>query len=164
MRSFFKIFFAMLLAFVVLIGILFIVISGIIAKAIVPERLAIEPNSVLVLETSQEYNEVKTSVPVSEVLQKGLQTTPGLFDVVRLLEKAAKDDNIKGIYLKAENNANGFATNEEVRNALLRFKRSGKFIYAYGESISQQGYFMASLGDKVYVHPKGGIDFGGFYS
>jgi protease-4 len=164
MRNFFKTFLAVFLAFVLLIFIGFIVISAIIAKAVTPDKLSVEPNSVLVLETSQPYNEVKTSDPVSAVLRRGPQSTPGLFDVVRLLEKAAKDDNIKGIYLKADNNVNGFATNEEIRNALLQFKRSGKFIYAYGESMSQQGYFMASLGDKVYVHPKGGIDFGGFYS
>jgi protease-4 len=164
MRSFLKMFLASLLAFVVLIGLGFLVLGIIIGKAITPDQMTIDPNSVLVIETSQPYNEVKTSDPVSAVLRRGPQSTPGLFDVVRLLERAAKDDKIKGIYLKADNNVNGFATNEEIRNALLKFKHSGKFIYAYGESMSQQGYFMASLGDKVYVHPKGGIDFGGFYS
>jgi protease-4 len=164
MRSFFKTVLAMLLALVLMMIIGIVVLSMMIGKALAPDKLTIDPNSVLVIETSQAYNEVKTSDPVSAVLRRGPQSTPGLFDVVRLLEKAAKDDKIKGIYLKADNNVNGFATNEEIRNALLRFKRSGKFIYAYGESMSQQGYFMASLGDKVYVHPKGGIDFGGFYS
>lgn len=164
MRSFFKTFLAILLAFVVLIFIGFIILSVMIGKALAPEQLTIDANSVLVIETSQPYNEVKSVDPVSAVLRRGPQSTPGLFDVVRLLENAATDDNIKGIYLKADNNVNGFATNEEIRNALLKFKHSGKFIYSYGEAMSQQGYYMASLGDKVYVHPKGGIDFGGFYS
>jgi protease-4 len=164
MRSFFKTFLAILLAFVVLIVIGVIILSVMIGKALAPEQLTIDANSVLVIETSQPYNEMKSVDPLNAVLRKGPQSTPGLFDVVRLLENAATDDNIKGIYLKADNNVNGFATNEEIRNALLKFKHSGKFIYAYGEAMSQQGYYMASLGDKVYVHPKGGIDFGGFYS
>ncbi|SFD62143.1 protease-4 [Chitinophaga sp. CF118] len=163
MRSFFKIFFATLLAFIVLIVIGFIVLSALIGKALTTPQLTIEPNTVLVVETSQPYHEVKSENPIA-LLSGGPQSIPGLFDVIRLLEKAAKDDNIKGIYLKADNNVNGFATNEELRNALLKFKESGKFIYAYGEVMSQQAYYMASLGNKVYVHPKGGIDFGGFYS
>lgn len=164
MRSFFKIFFATLLAFIVLIVIVFLFISAKIAAALMPDQLTVSPNSVLVVETSQPYNEVKTVDPVNLLLRKGAESTPGLFDVVRLIEHAAKDDHIKGIYLKAESNANGFATNEEIRNALARFKASGKFIYSYGEVMQQQAYYVASLGNKVYVHPKGGVEFVGLYS
>jgi protease IV len=164
MRGFFKMFFASLLAFLVLIIFVFMFIVGRVATALAPEQISVSPNSVLILETSQPYNEVKNVDPVGAVLGNGAKSTPGLFDVVRLIENAATDDNIKGIYLKADGNANGFATNEEIRNALLKFKKSGKFIYAYGEVMSQQAYYMASLGDKVFLHPKGGIEFNGLYS
>jgi protease-4 len=164
MRSFFKIFFATLLALIVIIVLGVVVLIGIIGKAVSPEVVTLSPNGVLVLETSQTYTEQKIVDPLNAVLRQGPKETPGLYDVVRLIRYAETDDNIKGIYLKAENNANGFATNEEVRNALLRFKQSGKFIYAYGEVMDQKSYYMASLADKVYVHPKGGVEFSGFFT
>ncbi|SDH51036.1 signal peptide peptidase SppA [Chitinophaga filiformis] len=164
MRSFFKIFFATLLAFIVIIFFGIFILMGIIRSAVSPEVVTLSPNGVLVLETSQPYAEQKIIDPVNAVLRQGPKETPGLYDVIRLIRHAETDDNIKGIYLKADNNANGFATNEEVRNALLRFKQSGKFIYAYGEVMDQKSYYVASLADKVYVHPKGGLEFSGFFT
>jgi len=164
MRSFFKIFFATLLALIV-VGVLGIVILlGLLGSALSPDKVVISPNGVLVLETSQELSEQKVSNPLGMLTRKGDGGTPGLFDVIRLIDNAAQDDNIKGIYLKTEGNANGFATNQEFRNALTRFKAAGKWIYAYGENMSQQSYFVASAASKVYLHPKGGLDFNGFYS
>ncbi|MBP1652601.1 MAG: signal peptide peptidase SppA, type [Bacteroidetes bacterium] len=164
MRSFFKIFFATLLALIV-VGVLGIVILlGLIGSALSPDKVVISPNGVLVLETNQELSEQKVANPLSMLTKKGDGGTPGLFDVIRLVDNATGDDNIKGIYLKVEGNANGFATNQEFRNALERFKASGKWIYAYGENMSQQSYFVASVANKVYLHPKGGLDFNGFYS
>ncbi|OMP76664.1 signal peptide peptidase SppA [[Flexibacter] sp. ATCC 35208] len=164
MRSFFKIFFATLLALIV-VGVLGIVILlGLIGSALSPDKVVISPNGVLVLETNQELSEQKVANPLSMLTKKGDGGTPGLFDVIRLVDNATGDDNIKGIYLKVEGNANGFATNQELRNALERFKASGKWIYAYGENMSQQSYFVASVANKVYLHPKGGLDFNGFYS
>ncbi|PWV51436.1 signal peptide peptidase SppA [Chitinophaga sp. S165] len=164
MRSFFKIFFAVLLAFIVISVLGVFILMGVVVKAVSPEAVTISPNGVLVLETSQPYTEQKIVNPVNAVLRQGPKETPGLYNVVRLIRKAETDDNIKGIYLKADNNANGFATNEEVRNALLHFKQSGKFIYAYGEVMDQKAYYMASLADKIYVHPKGGLEFSGFFT
>jgi protease-4 len=164
MRSFFKIFFAMLLAFIVFAIIGGIMLAIMVGKAVSPEAVTISPNGVLVLETSQAYSEKEILNPLASVLHQGPKSSPGLYDVVRLIRHAETDDNIKGIYLKADNNANGFATNEEIRNALLRFKQSGKFIYAYGEVMDQKSYYMASLADKVYVHPKGGLEFSGFFT
>lgn len=164
MRSFFKIFFATLLAFIVIIFFGMFILMGIIKSAVSPEVVTLSPNGVLVLETSQPYAEQKIVDPVNAVLRQGPKETPGLYDVVRLIRHAENDDDIKGIYLKADNNANGFATNEELRNALLRFKQSGKFIYAYGEVMDQKSYYVASLADKVYVHPKGGLEFSGFFT
>ncbi|HXB32167.1 MAG TPA: signal peptide peptidase SppA, partial [Puia sp.] len=69
---------------------------------------------------------------------------------------------IKGIYLKCNNDLNGFATNEEIRLALADFKRSGKFVYAYGDVVSQRAYGVANVADKIYCNPKGGVDWRGY--
>ncbi|RFM30693.1 signal peptide peptidase SppA [Chitinophaga silvisoli] len=164
MRSFFKIFFATLLALIVVGALGIIILLGLIGSTLSADKVVISPNGVLVLETSQEFSEQKVVNPLSMLTRKGDGGTPGLFDVIRLIDNAAQDDNIKGIYLKTEGNANGFATNQEFRNALARFKAAGKWIYAYGENMSQQSYFVASVANKVYLHPKGGLDFNGFYS
>jgi protease-4 len=161
MRSFFKTFLAALLAFFVFAGICIIVLIGFITKALAPEKVKIDPNGVLVLETGQLYKEQKIANPLN-VLRGQANEVPGLYDAVRIIEHAAEDDNIKGIYLKTGGNPNGFASSEELRNALLTFRKSGKFVYAYGEGMTQQAYYLASAADKVYLHPQGGLDFNGF--
>jgi protease-4 len=162
MRNFLKIFFASFLALVIFCGIGLIILLVIIGRALAPEKVVIDPNAVLVVETSQAYGEQKISNPLNTLLKGKANEVPGLYDVVRLITYAAADDDIKGIYLKTDGNPNGFATSEELRNALLEFKKSGKFVYAYGEGISQQAYYLASTADKVFLHPQGGLDFAGF--
>lgn len=162
MRSFLKIFLASLLAFVVFSGICLIIFLVIIGRALAPEKVVVDPNGVLVLETSQPYGEQRIANPLNTLLKGKSGDIPGLYDVVRLIKYAATDDNIKGIYLKTDGNPNGFATSEELRNALLQFKKSGKFVYAYGEGISQQAYYLATTADKIFLHPQGGLDFAGF--
>lgn len=162
MRSFFKIFFASLLAFMVFAGICLIILLVIIGRALAPEKVVINPNAVLVVETSQPYGEQRISNPLNTLLKGKASDIPGLYDVVRLISYAATDDNIKGIYLKTDGNPNGFATSEELRNAIVQFKKSGKFVYAYGEGISQQAYYLATTADKIFLHPQGGLDFAGF--
>lgn len=162
MRSFFKIFFASLLAFMVFSGICLIILLVIIGRALAPEKVVINPNAVLVVETSQPYGEQRISNPLNTLLKGKASDIPGLYDVVRLISYAAADDNIKGIYLKTDGNPNGFATSEELRNAIVQFKKSGKFVYAYGEGISQQAYYLATTADKIFLHPQGGLDFAGF--
>ncbi|MBC9929927.1 signal peptide peptidase SppA [Chitinophaga qingshengii] len=161
---FFKTFLAALLAFIVFAGLCFVVLLIIIGKAISSEPVTISPNGVLVLQTSQTFNEQKVVNPLASFMKDEASEIPGLFQAVRLIQHAATDDNIKGIYLKVDGNGNGFAGNEELRNAILRFRKSGKFVYAYGEVMTQQAYYLASAADKVYLNPKGGIDFAGFSS
>jgi protease-4 len=161
MRNFLKIFFASLLALIIFVVVGFIILLVMIGKAVTPEKVVIASNGVLVLETSQLYPEQKVVNPLN-AFRSEPNENPGLYDAVRLIRNAATDDNIKGIYLKAGGNPNGYATNEEIRNALEAFKKSRKFIYAYGEGMSQSGYYIAAAADKVYLNPQGGIDFNGF--
>ncbi|NIG54017.1 signal peptide peptidase SppA [Chitinophaga sp. Cy-1792] len=161
---FLKVFLASLLALIVFTAIGIITLMVFIGKAITPEKVTVAPNSVLVLETSQAYEEQQQINPLAQFLGDDGGNIPGLFQTVRLIENATDDDNIKGIYLKVNGNGNGFATNEELRLALTRFRKSGKFVYAYGEVMGQQDYYVASSADKVYLNPKGGMDFNGFSS
>lgn len=85
----------------------------------------------------------------------------GLDAIVEAIKRAKDDDKIKGIFLNTEDIDAGMATVEEIRVALLDFKTSKKFIYAYGESYSQKGYYLASVADQVYLNPQGGLDFKG---
>ncbi|MDH4460732.1 MAG: signal peptide peptidase SppA [Flectobacillus sp.] len=85
----------------------------------------------------------------------------GMMQIREALKLAASDSNIKGIYLESHYPMAGYAQLEEIRDALLEFKKSGKFIYAYGESYSEKGYYLASVADKIYLNPAGGLDFNG---
>lgn len=85
----------------------------------------------------------------------------GLNDITEDLKKAKDDKNIKGIFLDLESVKAGTATLEEIRNALLDFKTSGKFIYSYSSNYTQASYYLASVADKIYLNPQGGLDFKG---
>lgn len=159
---FFKVFLAAFLAFVAFTALCVIILLVMIGKALTSEKVTINPNGVLVLETGQSYKEQTEVNPLSSLIPDEAGEMPGLFQAVRLIENAAGDDNIKGIYLKVNGNPGGFASTEELRNALLRFRKSGKFVYAYGEVIGQNAYYLASAADKIYLNPKGGLDFTGF--
>lgn len=86
----------------------------------------------------------------------------GLNEVLDNIRKGASDNNIRGIFLDLNNfSAGGIATVEAVRNELIKFKRSGKFIIAYGDVISQSAYYLASAADKIYMPPTGMLEFRG---
>ena len=85
----------------------------------------------------------------------------GLIQVLSALERARVDSNIKGVYLDVSFPMAGYAKLTEVRNALAKFKKSGKFVYAYANSYSEKGYFVASVADVVYLNPAGLLDFNG---
>ena len=81
--------------------------------------------------------------------------------VRKAIAKAKDDDNIKGILIDARFVRTGMGTAEEVRNALLDFKKGGKFIYAYGDVMTEGAYYLASVAKPIYVAPEGGIEFNG---
>lgn len=89
---------------------------------------------------------------------------PGVYDMVRLIRHAESDSSIHGIFLKCNSDPNGFATNEEIRGALAEFRKSGKFIYAYGDVLPQKAYYVASVADQIFCNPKGGVEWQGFAS
>ncbi len=84
-----------------------------------------------------------------------------IYDMVEAIKKAATDDNIKGISIETDGLQAGFTQIEDVRRALLEFKKSGKFLYAYGNNVSQSAYYLGSVADRYYLHPAGSVDLKG---
>jgi len=85
----------------------------------------------------------------------------GLNDIIAAIKKAKENDKIKGIYLKAGSLQTGPATARQIRDELLSFKESGKFIVAYGDVYSQGSYYISSVADKIFMNPDGILDFRG---
>jgi len=162
MKIFFKSFFASLLALVVFSLIGFFLLIGIAASFSKEEPAVIAANSVLVVDLSNEYLEQVQNDPISEIVNKKNGKMPSLSELVHLIKYAKKDDAIKGIYIKCQQNPNGYAASEEIRKALVDFKLSKKFVIAYGETITQKGYMVANVADAIYTHPQGGIEWNGF--
>lgn len=140
-----------LLAFFLLAG-----LAGSLAQKDQPE---IEANSVLSLDLGNLYPE-RENPEFFAAIQGGSQ--PTLFEVVRLIQHAKTDDNIAGMYITMDGNANGYAASNELRTAILDFKKSKKFVFAYGNTVSEDAYFVGSIADKVYVNPLGDFRWQGF--
>lgn len=85
----------------------------------------------------------------------------GLIQVLSALERAKVDPKIKGIYLDASFPMAGYAQLSEIREAIQKFQKSGKFVYAYANSYTEKGYYIASVADKTYLNPNGLLDFNG---
>jgi protease-4 len=88
----------------------------------------------------------------------------GLNDILRNIEQAKTDANIKGIYMELSSIPTSTATLQELRNKLIEFKESGKFIVTYSENYSQSAYYIASIADKIYLNPEGALDLHGMAS
>ncbi len=86
----------------------------------------------------------------------------GLNNVLKSIEKAETDDKIKGIYLELSAIESGLPEIEEIRNAIIKFKESGKFVIAYANYYSHKTYYLASVADKIYMTPSGHFTFTGF--
>jgi protease IV len=162
MKSFFSSFFAALLAIVVFsIGGLMLLIGSAAAFSS-DEPTTIPTNAVLVIDLNDNFTEKEVSDPFTELMNPGTGKIPSLTSVIGLIQHAKKDSNIKGIYVKCQQNSNGYASSEELRKALVDFKKSNKFIFAYGETISQKGYWVGNVANQIYTHPQGGLEFSGF--
>ena len=162
MKSFFKTFFAALLALIIFSLLGFFILIGIAAAFSTDEKVAVAQNSVLVIDASETFLEQSKNDPFSELMNKKNGKQPSLSELIGLLNYAKKDSSIKGIYIKCAENPNGYAATEEIRKALIDFKKSNKFIVAYAETISQKGYMMANVADQIFTHPQGGMEWSGF--
>ncbi|MCF8372177.1 MAG: signal peptide peptidase SppA [Bacteroidales bacterium] len=164
MKEFFKFLFSSFIGtFLALIFIFFILIGMVVAVIPKEEVVKAKPNTVLKITLDQAIADRTPSNPLENFnFQDFDMVLPlGLNDILKNLDKAKTDDNIKGIYLELDMLQCGFATLEEIRDALLDFKESGKFIVAYGDFYSQGAYYLATVADKIYMNPEGNIDYRG---
>lgn len=163
MKSFFKTFLACLLAFVISWVLIIIMFGIIMASAFSSTETVVHSNSILEIKFDTPIIERSTENPFDDIDFETMSSTKniGLNDILFVLDKAASDSRIKGIYLNLSSVQASAATVEEIRNALLKFKKSGKFILAYSEVYSQSAYYLATVADKVYLNPHGSIDFRG---
>lgn len=162
MQGFFKTFFASLLALIIFTVIGFFILLGFIASATSADKPVVGRDAVLVLDLSGEFKEQTQENPLDALVNRIDHEAPSLYDMVRMIQHAKSDSAIKGIYILCGNNNNGYAASEELRKALVDFKRSKKFLIAYGEAISQKGYYVGNAADKIYCHPQGGLEWAGF--
>jgi protease IV len=165
MKQFFKIFFASLLAGISMIFIGFLLVAGIIASLSSKSETKLEDNSVMRLNLNLIINERSIDNPFANLDLFGEnQSSGGLYEIIEAIETAKNDDRIKGIYLQSGLSMAGMATLQEIRNALIDFKSSGKFIVSYSEIYSQKGLYISSVADSLYVAPEGGIEWTGLSS
>jgi protease-4 len=161
MRQFFKFVLATVVGLVVFSVLGFILLAGLLAA--VGSSSATKPvasNSVLELKFDKPISERKQSAD----LLGNNGSTLGLVGIKDVIRRAKTDDDIKGILLNLELVQGGMASLEEVRDALLDFKRSGKFIVAYHEITSEKSYYLSSVADEIYLHPQGTLEFNGLSS
>lgn len=161
MRTFFKIFFATLLALFVFCFIGFLILAGAVSGITSKDKPEIANKSVLVLDLSQQFNEQLENDPFDEIIS-GKEGAPGLYDVLRLIRHAKDDSKISGIYITGNGNANGQASSNELRLAIKDFKKSKKWVIAHSDLITQGMYSVGMSADKVYVNPAGAMDWSGF--
>lgn len=166
MKQFFKYVFATIVGVLLCLVIFTFVIIGIISSAGKDKKTIVEANSVLRLSLDYAIKERTSANPLSGIpfLNLTVKKAIGLNDILASIKRAKDDGNIKGIYLDESYMLSGQATTEEIRNALIDFKKSGKFVIAYGEIYTQGAYYLASVADKVYINPKGIFEFRGFNS
>ena len=161
MRSFFKTFFASLLAMIIFAVLAVLFLIGFITAKVYSARPTIGVGPVLYLDLSIPFQEQGRKDYMARLLGNEGTSAPGLYDAVRLIHTAKTDSAIKGIFIRCEGNASGFAASEELRAALTDFKSSGKFIYAFGDVISQKAYYVANVADRIYCNPVGSVEWTG---
>lgn len=168
MKSFLKYTLASMLGIIIASVILFFILMGGIGAAISSssdKTVTVENNSILKVSLNKQIVDRGIENPLAQFdIPYGPKANMGLNQILKNLKKAAKDDKIKGIYLDISAIPSGIASLDEVRNALLKFKESGKFIIAYSNFYTQKSYYLATVADKIYLHPQGGLDFKGLSS
>jgi len=120
----------------------------------------VEDNSVLHLNLSGVVVEKAVDDPLQELLGGG-PAPISLLDLLSAIDAARYDDRIRGIYIEPQFLSAGYSSLQEIRDAIIDFKSSGKFVHAYGEYISEADYYLVSVADSIYLNPQGSLEFNG---
>lgn len=163
MKQFFKYVLASITAYIILFIVFVFITIGMIAAFSPKEETEIEPNSVLKLTFNYNISDQDVEQPFNLFggMSPDVGKPVGLNEITASILHAKTDKNIRGIFLDLNFIGAGYSKIEEIRNAILDFKKSGKFVYAYGEYFYETTYYLASVADKVYLNPQGEILFNG---
>ncbi|KAA6347030.1 Protease 4 [termite gut metagenome] len=166
MKDFLKFTFATVTGIIIVSIMLFIISVGFLFNAVssANTETIVKKNSVMMLDFDGELVERASENPLEQLLISGELTTYGLDDILSSIQKAKENEHIKGIYLQATGLSASYASLQEIRNALVDFKTSGKFIIAYGDYYTQKLYYLSSVADKVLLNPRGAIEWKGLAS
>ena len=156
---------ALVINFFIKVGVVSSMISNL-SKSESETSTTVKPNSVLYMKLDYEIPDRTTDNPFGNINFQTMETSDatGLNEILRNIENAKTDANIKGIYLELSSIPTSVATIQEIRNKLIEFKESGKFIVAYGENYGQSAYYLASIADKIFLNPEGAMDLHGMAS
>jgi protease IV len=145
----------------------FFIVAGLIAISSADDKVEIEDNTVFHLRLNNVNIAERTTedaLGLSSIPVFGGIASVGLTEVIKAIEAAKEDENIKGIYLESGIIIAGQAHLTEIRAALTDFKESGKFILSYAEFYTETGYYLSSVADEMYLNPLGDLEFNGFAS
>jgi protease-4 len=155
--------FGFIIAGVLLIFILAALIGSTLNSSDSEKEVVVKEKSILQISLDDLVKDKASQNPF-EGLSKGKfdsEKKLNLYHIIRSIKAASTDNNIAGIFLDLQSVNAGAASTVEIRNALLDFKKTKKFIYAYSEMYSQKSYFLASVADKVFLNPQGDFDWKG---
>ena len=166
MKDFVKYMFASMVGFLLAMFVsfffLFIVIMGFAISFGGKKTTEVPANSVLEITLDEGVMERGSEDPFDLRFGTFAMRKPlGLDDILAALKTAAEDERITGVLLRLSDVNAGIGTLEEIRNGLLAFRASGKFVYAFSDAYTQPSYYLASVADKIYVHPQGMLIFHG---
>ncbi|MBQ8959486.1 MAG: signal peptide peptidase SppA [Bacteroidales bacterium] len=156
---------ALVINFFIKVGVVSSMISSL-SKNEAETSATVKPNSVLYMKLNYAIADRTTDNPFSGLDFQSMESKDmtGMNDILRNIEQAKTDPNIKGIYMDLSSIPTSTATLQEIRNKLIKFKESGKFIVTYSETYSQSAYYMASVADKIFLNPEGALDLHGMAS
>ena len=154
----------MVITFFIKVGVVSSMLSGLSAETETISKP--QANSVLYMKLDYAIPDRTTDNPFGGINFNTMESKDmtGMNDILRNIEHAKTDPNIKGIYMELSSIPTSTATLQEIRNKLVEFKESGKFIVTYSENYSQSAYYMASIADKIYLNPEGALDLHGMAS
>lgn len=166
MKSFLKTVIASIIAIFIssiLLLVIIIVGIGILTSKNTQENVVINENSVLNISLKNKIIDSDTESEMSIFNYKKGESIK-LQDIILAIEKAKNDDNIKGISIESDKIEAGTTQLDAIRKSIENFKKSGKFVYAYGNNVSQPAYYLGSVADKYFLNPTGGIELKGLSS
>lgn len=147
--------------FLISIGLFILTVLAIVSSATHSEY-SVKDKSILYLDLSREIVEQPASLDIMAKLTKDGPSADVLYNIIDAIDAAADDDRIKGIFIDANGSSAGTAQRKAIIDALRRFKKSGKWIYSYGDYYSQGDYYIAaSTSDSLYINPLASVDIHG---